>query len=75
MSFLPKIFGLQTAVTLVILVNIIANVVIWYAYRRNCNFHAVKQLILASLIATPMGVILLDRIPEAIALKGLGILI
>ncbi len=75
MSFLPEVTGLQTAVPLVTLVNIIANIVIWYAYRKNCNFNAVKQLIIASLIATPIGVLLLDRIPEAIALKGLGIII
>ena len=75
MSFLPKVIGLQTAVPLVTLVNIIANIIIWYAYRRNCNFNAIKQLTISSLIATPIGVLILDRIPEAIALKGLGILI
>ena len=75
MSFLPRIIGLQTAVPLVTLVSIVANMVIWYSYRRDCNFDAVKQLTLASLIATPVGVLLLDYIPEAIALKGLGILI
>lgn len=75
MSFLPGVIGLQTAVPLVTLVNIIANIVIWYIYRGNCNFNAVKQLTIASLIATPIGVLLLDRIPETIALKGLGILI
>ena len=75
MSFLPRIIGLQTAVPLVTLVSIVANIVIWYSYRRDCNFNAVKQLTIASLITTPLGVLLLDYIPEAIALKGLGILI
>ena len=75
MSFLPKIIGLQTAVPLVTLVSVIANIVIWFSYRRDYNFKAVKQLIIASLIGTPVGVLLLDYIPEVIALKGLGIII
>ncbi|WP_319421243.1 sulfite exporter TauE/SafE family protein [Pleurocapsa sp. FMAR1] len=75
MSFLPGVIGLQTAVPLVTLVGIIANIVIWYHYRRNCSLKAVKKLAIAALIATPVGTLLLDRIPEAIALKGLGILI
>ncbi len=75
MSFLPKIIGLQTAVPLVTLVSVIANIVIWFSYRRDYNFKAVKQLIIASLITTPVGVLLLDYIPEVIALKGLGIII
>jgi len=75
MSFLPQVLGLQTAVPLVTLVSIVANIIIWYSYRRDCNFEAVKQLVIASLVATPIGVLLLDYIPEAIALKGLGILI
>lgn len=75
MSFLPQVVGLQTAVPLVTLVSIIANIVIWYSYRRDCDFKAVKQLVIAALLATPIGVLLLDYLPEAIALKGLGILI
>ena len=75
MSFLPKIIDLQTAVPLVTLVSVIANIVIWFSYRHDYSFEAVKQLIIASLIATPMGVLLLDYIPEVIALKGLGIII
>ena len=75
MSFLPKIIGLQTAVPLVTLVSVIGNITIWFSYRRDYSFQAVKQLIIASLIATPVGVYLLDYIPEAIALKGLGIII
>ncbi len=75
MSFLPQVVGLQTAVPLVTLVSIIGNVVIWYNYRHSCSLKAVKKLAIAALIATPVGTLLLDRIPEAIALKGLGILI
>ena len=75
MSFLPQVIGLQTAVPLVTLVSIAANMIIWYSYRRDCNFKAVKPIIIASLAATPIGVLLLDYIPEAIALKGLGIII
>ena len=75
MSFLPGVIGLQSAVPMVTLVGIVANVVIWYSYRRYCNFNAVKILAIASIITTPFGVFLLKYIPEAIALKGLGILI
>lgn len=75
MSFLPEIVALQIAVPLVTLVSIIGNIIIWYYHRRDCSFKEVGKLTIASLIATPLGVILLDRIPEAIALKGLGILI
>ncbi|MBE9043796.1 sulfite exporter TauE/SafE family protein [Pleurocapsales cyanobacterium LEGE 10410] len=75
MSFLPGIVGLQTSVPLVTLIPIAGNIILWYYHRRDCSFKAVGRLTVASLIATPLGVILLDRIPEAIALKGLGILI
>ena len=75
MSFLPEIIGLQTAVPLVTLIPIAGNIMLWYYYRRDCSFKAVGRLTVASLIATPAGVLLLGRIPEAIALKGLGILI
>lgn len=75
MSFLPQVIGLQTAVPLVALVGVTLNSVIWFYYRRNCDFQAVKRLIMASLIATPIGTLLLDLFPEEIALKGLGIII
>lgn len=75
MSFLPGVIGLQTSVPLVTLVTIVGNIVIWYYYRRGFSLKAVGRLTIASLITTPIGILLLDRIPEAIALKGLGILI
>lgn len=75
MSFLPGVVGLQTAVPLVTLVSIIGNLVIWYYHRRDSSFKEVGLLTIASLVATPVGVLLLDYLPEAIALKGLGILI
>ena len=75
MSFLPGVIGLQTSVPLVTLVPITGNIVLWYYYRRDCSFKAVGKLIIASLVTTPIGILLLDLIPEAIALKGLGILI
>ena len=75
MSFLPGVVDLQSAVPLVTLVSIVGNIVIWYSYRRDCNFKTIKQLTIATLIATPIGVLFLDYLPEAIALKGLGILI
>ena len=75
MSFLPGIIGLQTAVPLVTVIPIAGNIMLWYYYRRNCSFKAVGKLTVASLIATPVGVVLLGRIPEAVALKGLGTII
>lgn len=75
MSFLPGVVGLQQAVPLVTLISIVGNLVIWYYYRRDCSFKAVGLLTIACLVATPLGTLLLDFIPEEIALKGLGILI
>ena len=75
MSFLPGAISLQTAVPLVTLTAIIGNVIIWYDYRHSISFKEVGTLTIASLVTTPFGAILLARIPEAIALKGLGILI
>ena len=75
MSFLPGIIALQTAVPLVTLTAIIGNIIIWYDYRRSFSFKEVGTLTIASLIATPFGAVMLDRIPEAIALRGLGTLI
>ena len=75
MSFLPGVVGLRTSVPLVTLVTIVGNIVVWYYYRRDSNLKAVGRLTIASLVATPVGVLFLDLIPEAIALKGLGILI
>lgn len=75
MSFLPGIIGLQTSVPLVTLIPIAGNLMLWYYYRRDCSFKAVGKLTIASLVATPFGVVLLGRIPEDLALTGLGILI
>lgn len=75
MSFLPGVVELQTAVPLVFLVNIVCNIVVWYSYRGNCDFKTIKRLVSAILAATPVGVLLLNYLPEAIALKGLAILI
>ena len=75
MSLLPGIIGLQTSVPLVTSISIAGNMLLWYYYRRDFSFKAVGRLTIASLVATPLGVILLDRIPEDIALTGLGILI
>ncbi|VEP16365.1 putative membrane transporter protein [Hyella patelloides LEGE 07179] len=75
MSFLPGVVGLQTSVPLVTLFNIIGNIVLWYYHRRDFSLKTVGQLTIAALVTTPMGILLLDLIPEAIALKGLGILI
>lgn len=73
MSFLPGVIALQTAVPLVTLTAIIGNIIIWYDYRHDFSLKEVGVLTIASLVATPFGAILLDRIPEVIALKGLGI--
>ena len=75
MSFLPGVVSLQTAVPLVALVGVILNGIIWFYYRQNCDFKAVRRLIVASLIATPIGTLLLDRFSGAIALRGLGLII
>ena len=75
MSLLPGVIALQTAVPLVTLIGIVGNIIIWYYHRRDYSFKEVGKLTIASFIATPLGVILLDRLPETIALKGLGILI
>lgn len=75
MSFLPAVIGLHTSVPLVTSIPIVGNLILWYYYRRDCSFKAVGKLTIASLITTPMGILLLDLIPEAIALKGLGSLI
>ena len=75
MSFLPGAIGLQTAVPLVALVGVTLNIVIWFYNRHSFNLKAVRRLVVASLIATSFGTILLDRFPEEIALRGLGMLI
>ena len=75
MSFLPQVIGLQTAVPLVALVGVILNSIIWLYHRHDCNYKVARRLIVAASIATPIGTVLLDRFPEAIALRGLGILI
>lgn len=75
MSFLPGIVGLQTAVPLVALLGVTLNSIIWFYYRRSSDFKAIRRLMIASLVATPIGALMLDRFPEAIALRGLGIII
>ena len=75
MSFLPEVVGLQTAVPLVALLGVTLNSIIWFYYRSNSDFEAIKRLMIAALIATPVGALMLDRFPEAIALRGLGVII
>jgi hypothetical protein len=74
-SLLPWVIDLRTAVPLTVLISLAGNVVLSWHYRHHFEWPVVLRLLLAALIAIPLGVLGLKSIPAAVALRCLGLLI
>lgn len=75
MAVLPGMIGLQMAAPLVAVVGILNSAILWIYYRRGFDPKIVSRLVLGTLLTIPLGIFLLRRLPETIALTVLGILI
>ncbi|MEO0867338.1 MAG: sulfite exporter TauE/SafE family protein [Cyanobacteria bacterium J06642_11] len=74
-SLLPFFMDLQTAVTLVLIVNLIGNIALWWHYRDSFEWSRIIHLSTAGLLTIPIGVLGLHYIPEHLALQILGALV
>lgn len=74
-SLLPLFMDLQPAISLVIAVGLIGNVVLWWYYRDSFEWSRIVHLMGAALITIPLGVVGLRYVPEELALQGLGLMV
>ncbi|MEM9807079.1 MAG: sulfite exporter TauE/SafE family protein, partial [Cyanobacteria bacterium P01_D01_bin.56] len=74
-SLLPFFMDLQPAVTLVLIVNLVGNIALWWYYRDSFEWSRIIHLSGAGLLTIPIGVLGLHYIPEHLALQILGALV
>ena len=67
--------GIQPATALVALIGFITRVILLIYYRQSLNINIVTRLTVASLVALPIGVLVLQRQDERLVLTLLGIVI
>ncbi len=75
MALLPKIIGIKDAISLVALVAFIVDFSVLLRYWRSLQFKKVLPLIFASFVGVPLGIFLLRRADERLALAILGIVL
>jgi hypothetical protein len=75
MSLLPSLIGLQSATPLVALIGIVLEAIMVVWYRESLQVKSISRLLVASLIAIPIGVIYFHKLDERIALFILGLLV
>lgn len=74
-SLLPFFLELPLAIPLVLLMCLLNSLGLWLYYRDDFQWTAISPLVLSALGATPIGLVGLHYVPEAIALKALGALV
>ena len=74
-SLLPFFMELQMAITLVIAVGLISNLVLWWYHRDSFEWSLVAPLAVAALVTIPVGVVGLHYVPEHLALQILGVMV
>ncbi len=75
MSVLPQILGIRVAAPLVALMGGVLEIVLIVRYRRATNWGAVRQIVIASLLGVPLGILALSRIDERLILIVLGVVL
>ena len=73
MALLPNLIGIKESIALVALVAFVVDFGVLLRYWRSLQFGKVLPLILASFIGVPLGIFLLRRADEGLALAILGI--
>ncbi len=74
-SLLINLIDFHTAIALIALLQPIATSILFFYYRKSCNFQEVIPIAICSFIAVPFGVITSARIESQIVLFCLGSLI
>ena len=75
MPLLVSLLGIQTSAPLVALLAAVSEVFILIRYWRALNLRVVSQLIIASVIAIPLGVLALRELDAAIVTTALGVIL
>lgn len=75
MALLPSVIGIHMATPLVALVAVAIETILLLRYRETLDVHAIWRVVLAALVGTPLGVLLLSNVDEKLALSILGIVI
>lgn len=75
MSVLPSLLGLPIATPLVAATGLVLETLLTLRYRQSLRLDAIWRLLIAALVATPLGVILIRNVDEGIALFILGLLL
>jgi uncharacterized membrane protein YfcA len=75
MPFIIEPLGVQSSASLIALIALITRIVLLIVYRQSLNLRVVSRLTAASLLALPLGVLLLQRLEAALVLALLGIVV
>ena len=75
MALLPNLIGIRESIALVALIAFVVDFGVLLRYWRSLQFKKVLPLILASFIGVPIGIFLLRRADENLALAILGIVL
>ncbi len=75
MAFLPAVIGIQAASPLVAVTVLTLEAILLVIYRQALNFQVIWRVIAGSLAGVPLGLLLLERVPERIVLLLLGVVI
>ena len=75
MALLPALIGIRVATPLVALVGITMETVLLIRYREALEIRSIWKVVLAAVIATPLGALFLSRVDENITLTVLGLVI
>ncbi|MGF1514501.1 MAG: sulfite exporter TauE/SafE family protein [Elainellaceae cyanobacterium] len=67
------LLGIEVAIPLLSVLGITQQSILWALYRQAFNWRAMARLTAASLALVPVGVLLVDYLPERIVLTGLGL--
>jgi len=71
--FLIGLLGIDVAIPLLSVLGITQQSILWMLYRQGFNWQAMARLTIASLTLVPVGVLLVDYLPERVVLTGLGL--
>jgi len=75
MALLPAMIGIRVATPLVAVVALVLEILLVFRYRHSLDVRAIWRVILAALIATPVGVYFLSNVDENVSLAVLGVVI
>jgi uncharacterized membrane protein YfcA len=75
MPLLVPVLGIQTATPFIAVIALVGEIILLVYYRESLNIRVVWRLALASIIATPLGVFLLQSAPERLVLTLLGVIV